>query len=253
MQIAKSDVLGMILECKSGERYPDMISNNDNITDGKSSQTRSKVSVCSGSVCTVGSRNLPLYPLGIVCLGLLNTVLILAAIVIGIYCGKVSEVPVPHEITADALILEVRQLQIMHTEVIKAEEEANLILKKELKSHEQLKLQFEQSKALCDDFQRQLEILQVKRATLQSHTSDILESCGRCPPGWSLFNTSCYFHSPSLYKSWSSSRDDCVRRGADLTVIDTWEEQVLDTTDAQQQKQSLCSAYEIKQPQQNVV
>lgn len=44
--------------------------------------------VCSGSVRTirVGSRSLPLYPLVIVCLGLLNTILLLTAIVIGIYC-----------------------------------------------------------------------------------------------------------------------------------------------------------------------
>ena len=46
------------------------------------------MSVYSGAACTVrvGSRSLPLYPLVIVCLGLLNIILMLTAIVIGIYC-----------------------------------------------------------------------------------------------------------------------------------------------------------------------
>lgn len=34
----------------------------------------------------VGSRRLPLYPLLIGCLGLLNIILLLAAVTIGIYC-----------------------------------------------------------------------------------------------------------------------------------------------------------------------
>lgn len=46
------------------------------------------VSVCSGSMnmVRVGSRRLPLYPLVTVGLGLLNAILLLAALVFGIYC-----------------------------------------------------------------------------------------------------------------------------------------------------------------------
>lgn len=48
----------------------------------------SRQAVCSGSLHTVrvGSRRLPLYPLVIGCLGLLNIILMLAAVAIGIYC-----------------------------------------------------------------------------------------------------------------------------------------------------------------------
>ncbi|XP_038584760.1 CD209 antigen-like protein E [Micropterus salmoides] len=205
-----------------------MISDDDISTDGKSLHLniRSK-----GPMCTVrvGSRRLPVYPWVIVCLGLLNTILMLTAIVIGIYCGKVSEVSAPHEITAQTLIIEVKQLQIMQTEASKAQEEAQQALKKELRKHQQLKLQLEQNKTLSDDIQRQLETLQLEKVKLQSDKSDTLESCGRCPPGWFLFNTSCYFHSKSAsnpLKNWSDSRADCISRGANLTVIDTWEEQL---------------------------
>ncbi|XP_031134635.2 CD209 antigen-like protein B isoform X1 [Sander lucioperca] len=205
-----------------------MILNRDNSKDGKSSQhnTGSK-----GSICTVrvGSRSLPLYPLVIMCLGLLNTILMLTAIVIGINYGKISKESAPHQITAQALIIEVKQLHIMQTEAIKAQEEAQQALEKELRSHQQLKLQLEQNKTLNDGIQRQLETLQFERATLQSNTSDIRESCGRCWSGWVLLNASCYFHSLSAsdpLKNWQDSRADCIRRGADLAVIDNLEEQV---------------------------
>lgn len=47
-----------------------------------------KVFVCLGSMSTVrvGSRSLPMSRLVIVCLGIINTILLLAAVVIGIYC-----------------------------------------------------------------------------------------------------------------------------------------------------------------------
>ncbi|XP_073339846.1 uncharacterized protein [Pagrus major] len=184
-----------------------------------------------GSVCTirVGSRSLPLYPLVIVGLGLLNTILLLTAIVIGIYCGQASEVSAPHQITVQALIVEVKQLQVMQTDAIKAQEEAQQALKKELMSHQQLKLQLEQNKTLSNNIQRQLETLHVEKATLQSDTSDTEGSCGRCLPGWFLANTTCYFHSKSTsnpLKNWHDSRADCIRRGANLTVIDSLEEQL---------------------------
>ncbi|XP_029316583.1 CD209 antigen-like isoform X1 [Cottoperca gobio] len=185
----------------------------------------------NGSMCTVrvGSRSLPLYPLVIVCLGLLNTCLMLTAVVIGIYCGKLSEESAPDQITAQVLIIEVKQLQIMLTEASKAQEEFQQALETELRSHQHLKLQLEQNKTIVDGVHRKIEALQVDQATLKSDSSDIRESCGRCLSGWLLFNTSCYFfsftESSTVKKSWPDSRADCIRRGADLLVIDNLDEQ----------------------------
>ncbi|KAF1374928.1 hypothetical protein PFLUV_G00234130 [Perca fluviatilis] len=201
-----------------------MILNRDNTEDGKSSQHNIGSKGSIGRV-RVGSRSLPLYPLVIMCLGLLNTILMLTAIVIGINC----EYNAPHQIPAQALIIEVKQLHIMQTEAIKSQKEAQQALEKELRSHQQLKLQLEQNKTLNDGIQRQVETLQFEKATLQSDTLDIRESCGRCRSGWVLLNTSCYFHSLSAsdsLKNWQDSRADCIRRGADLVVIDNLEEQV---------------------------
>ncbi|CAK6957072.1 CD209 antigen-like protein E isoform X2 [Scomber scombrus] len=205
-----------------------MISNDDCSTDGKSlyHNTGNKGSM---STVRVGSRSLPMYPLVIVCLGLLNTVLLLAAVVIGIYCGVVNEEDPSHHITTEMLSTEVKQLQIMQSEANKAVEEVQKNVKKEMQSHQNLKLQIEQSKILSDDLQRQIETLQVEQAVLQASSSDISDSCGRCPFGWFLLNTTCYFLSNSEtipLKSWPDSRTDCIHRGADLVVINNFEEQV---------------------------
>ena len=59
------------------------------------------------------------------------------------------------------------------------------------------------------------------------------KSHGECPSGFLLLNSSCYYFSYSDshesvagLKSWQDSRSDCINRGADLVVIDDWEEQV---------------------------
>ncbi|KAG7255466.1 hypothetical protein CRUP_016077 [Coryphaenoides rupestris] len=46
-----------------------------------------------------------------------------------------------------------------------------------------------------------------------------------CPVGWTMFESSCYFHSDQG-NSWSNSRQDCIDRGGDLVVIDSSQEQV---------------------------
>uniref|UniRef100_A0AAQ6ILM6 C-type lectin domain-containing protein n=1 Tax=Anabas testudineus TaxID=64144 RepID=A0AAQ6ILM6_ANATE len=45
-----------------------------------------------------------------------------------------------------------------------------------------------------------------------------------CPAGWTMFRCSCYFLS-SVSGSWSKGRQDCNKRGGDLVVIDSAEEQ----------------------------
>ncbi|KAG8013421.1 hypothetical protein GBF38_021772 [Nibea albiflora] len=54
-------------------------------------------------------------------------------------------------------------------------------------------------------------------------------NCGRCPPRWIIFNSSCYFfsytESRTVRKNWPDSRANCITRGADLVVIDNEEEQ----------------------------
>ncbi|XP_047197604.1 C-type lectin domain family 4 member M [Hippoglossus stenolepis] len=208
--------------------YPEMNSNQDDSTGRKSSHhdTRSK-----GSVSTVrlGSRSVPLYPLVIVCLGVLNTVLLLTAVVIGIYCGKVDKESAPEQMTASTLFIEVKQLQFIQSGAVQVQKETEEELEKACRSIEHLQQQIEQNKTLGDAIQRQLETLHVEQATIKSSSSDIRLNCGRCPSGWIMLNESCYFHSKSessALKSWANSREDCIRRGGDIAVIEDYAEQV---------------------------
>lgn len=170
-----------------------------------------------------------MYTLVIVCLGLLNAILLLTAVVIGIYCGNVSERSSLHQLTPHTLIEEVKQLQLIQKEIMESQQEAQHLLEQEIESHKQQKQQLKQNNALSDVVQMQVEALRVEKATLQSDSADILQSCGKCLPGWFLSNTSCYFHARSSslrLKTWAESRADCISRGADLAVIDNFDEQL---------------------------
>ncbi|KAM4625332.1 C-type lectin domain family 4 member E-like isoform 2-T2 [Polymixia lowei] len=182
-----------------------------------------------GSRFTASGRDsFSYHPWAILCLGLLNTILLLAAIVIGVYCGKVSQQSVFLHQNIIEVSSELKLLQDKHSEVVKAQEEAQRALEGELTSHQQLKRQLEEQKTLNDGFQSQIESLRVEKTKLMSNISDIEGSCGHCLPGWVLLNSSCYFYSLSIpKKNWLDSREDCIRRGADLVVIDNWEEQEL--------------------------
>ncbi|XP_056435270.1 C-type lectin domain family 17, member A-like [Gadus chalcogrammus] len=45
-----------------------------------------------------------------------------------------------------------------------------------------------------------------------------------CPEGWRKFENACYHHSDQK-KSWNNGRNDCIKKGGDLVVIDSSQEQ----------------------------
>ncbi|KAI3356029.1 hypothetical protein L3Q82_017308, partial [Scortum barcoo] len=47
-----------------------------------------------------------------------------------------------------------------------------------------------------------------------------------CPAGWRMFDSTCYFFSTTS-ASWEQSSQDCRDKGADLVVIESYEEQVV--------------------------
>ncbi|KAM9341273.1 uncharacterized protein ABDE67_014953 [Symphorus nematophorus] len=177
-----------------------------------------------------GGSIFPNNRLVILCLGLFNVVLLIAAVVIGNNCAKFREsslqVPDP---AATQLIDELNYLRSNYSNVIEATEEAKNELARALKNHAQLKVKIEQQKTINDNYHRQSEALQTERINLKSNITALGGSCGRCLPRWILLNSSCYFfsfiESSTLKRNWPDSRADCIRRGADLVVIDNPEEQ----------------------------
>uniref|UniRef100_A0A8C5E5B1 C-type lectin domain-containing protein n=1 Tax=Gouania willdenowi TaxID=441366 RepID=A0A8C5E5B1_GOUWI len=73
------------------------------------------------------------------------------------------------------------------------------------------------------------QILDVAAAPLLVELNYLQESCNRCPPGWNLFTSTCYYysqHDPGFRKNWNDSRADCIKQGGDLVVINSFQEQV---------------------------
>ncbi|XP_064175897.1 CD209 antigen-like [Anguilla rostrata] len=48
--------------------------------------------------------------------------------------------------------------------------------------------------------------------------------CEPCPQGWEQFSSKCYYFSNEK-KNWFDSRSDCIKRGADLVIIESEDEQ----------------------------
>ncbi|XP_029316577.1 CD209 antigen-like isoform X1 [Cottoperca gobio] len=163
----------------------------------------------------------------LLCLSLLNVVLLIAAVVIGINCAKVREGSL--QVSHCAATQLINELNYNHSDVIKAEEEAKNALQRALTNHAQIKVNIEQQKTINDNYQRQMQALQTQKTNLQSNISALEGTCGRCLSGWLLHNSSCYFfsftESSTVKKNWPDSRADCIRRGADLIVIDNLDEQ----------------------------
>ncbi|XP_027855944.1 CD209 antigen-like protein C [Xiphophorus couchianus] len=184
----------------------------------------------NGPLCGQGGSVFGNYKVIIVCLGLLNAVLFISAVVLGVKCAQVKQasLEVSHS-PASEVISEVAFLRSNHSDVIEAEKQAMRALANAIKSHTQLKEQIEQQKIINDGYQKQVEALQVEKTHLQANISALGSTCGKCPLGWLIFNSSCYFfsytESTTVKKNWHKSREDCIKRGADLVVIDNQQEQ----------------------------
>lgn len=87
--------------------------------------------------------------------------------------GEAGQKLAPQQpITQNSISIELKELQRIQSEAIKATHDFEEALKNELKNTEQLKLKLEQNKTNSDKFQRQLEDLHLEKATLQSTMSD---------------------------------------------------------------------------------
>uniref|UniRef100_I3KWC6 C-type lectin domain-containing protein n=1 Tax=Oreochromis niloticus TaxID=8128 RepID=I3KWC6_ORENI len=136
------------------------------------------------------------------------------------------------------LLIEMNHLR-NHSGIVKERLEAQAKLVKERANHVQLKLQVKQMKVENDLLQRQIETLNAAKSNLQTNKTLLdskwlfslgtEETCGRCPTGWLLLKTSCYYfshHEINSRKNWTESRQYCINQGGDLLVINNLEEQV---------------------------
>ncbi|XP_061651394.1 C-type lectin domain family 12 member B-like [Phyllopteryx taeniolatus] len=173
---------------------------------------------------------IPQHRVTVLVLGLLNGVLLIAAVVLAICCASANEdhLLTPHS-AVSSLIIERNYLR-NHSDILKTKQDADAGLVREQTSQIQLRLQLKNKLRLGDTLRSQIEILQTEKTHLESTKATIEQNCDRCPSGWTLLKSTCYYFSlpePNAKKNWPDSRDDCFLRGGDLLVIENLQEQVL--------------------------
>ncbi|TNM95489.1 CD209 antigen-like protein C [Takifugu flavidus] len=172
---------------------------------------------------------LPNHRLVVLGLGLLNAILLIAAIATGINCAKARQGSLHDTHAAAAELLGgLDDLMSNHSNVVEARDTAKSALDTAVQNHAQMKKQITELKVINDKYQRQMEAMEKEKASLKANYTALVESCG-CPSRWTHFMSSCYFFSyaenQKLKKNWDDSREDCIRREADLVIVDSPEEQ----------------------------
>uniref|UniRef100_A0A8K9UXN7 C-type lectin domain-containing protein n=1 Tax=Oncorhynchus mykiss TaxID=8022 RepID=A0A8K9UXN7_ONCMY len=131
--------------------------------------------------------------------------------------SKVSEKYGPLYQNLTHISSELEQLRATHSNMIHAKEEALTLLQKESETAVHAYM----GACICH------VTTKVMFQYFPSHFITV-ESCGRCLPGWKLLNSVCYYFplSNSIpLKTWDRSRDSCIKKGADLAIINSEEKQ----------------------------
>ncbi|XP_077477988.1 uncharacterized protein LOC144090379 isoform X2 [Stigmatopora argus] len=172
----------------------------------------------------------PHHRVTLLLLGLLNAVLLITAVVLIILCAGANE---DHLLTPDSVassLLIERSYLRNHSKSLKAQQNAEASFAKEQEVNIQLTLKLKQETRISDTLWRQVEELHKEKDALTAEKNIIEQNCGRCPSGWTLLKSTCYYFSlpePEAKKNWPDSRADCIGRGGDLLVIDNMQEQIL--------------------------
>uniref|UniRef100_A0A8C5CCV6 CD209 antigen-like protein C n=1 Tax=Gadus morhua TaxID=8049 RepID=A0A8C5CCV6_GADMO len=83
-------------------------------------------------------------------------------------------------------------------------------------------LSMTQSKSM--EQQKELCTLSTLKQRFDEQLKDNIKRNQTCPEGWRKFENACYHHSDQK-KSWNNGRNDCIKKGGDLVVIDSSQEQ----------------------------
>ncbi|KAJ8259615.1 hypothetical protein GJAV_G00171480 [Gymnothorax javanicus] len=194
--------------------------------------TYAEVRSTNPTSCDTVSQNAPAevsvgsshpYRLAAVCLGLLCALLLAATSVLCVFYTSLSQ-------TYSLLERDLEELRASNSTMIQERDQLQrnyTILKRE---RDQLQTNYTRQNTERDQLQRDNSIFQ--QAVLKKFPfidqycpySSQKRECKPCPQGWKQFDSKCYYFSTE-YKGWTESRIDCIKRGADLVIIESKKEQ----------------------------
>ncbi|XP_064192862.1 CD209 antigen-like protein E isoform X2 [Anguilla rostrata] len=171
-----------------------------------------------------------------------NQIYRLSAMILGILCAVLMAVII-------GLCISYKGLSEKHIFLSQNSSVANSNLKQLLGNYDLLttvlmKVQtsYQETVNARDSMQRERDRDRQEKELLQEHKKDLMneqtklqtrvtaleKNCERCPAGWELLHSSCYFFPPTdagQKLTWQQSREECKKSGADLAEIDSQEKQ----------------------------
>nr|XP_029510573.1 CD209 antigen-like protein C [Oncorhynchus nerka] len=139
-----------------------------------------------------------------VCLGLLCVLLLAGIIGLFVYYGVIGH----HTSTVRD------QLQTRYNNLTKERDQLQTSYNNLTKERDQLQTSYNTLTKERDQQQKEKDDLMRKFSNLKQ----------TCPEGWQQFECSCYFLFTDK-KTWEESRQDCLKRGADLVIVNSDKEQ----------------------------
>ncbi|KAL0969114.1 hypothetical protein UPYG_G00222770 [Umbra pygmaea] len=202
--------------------YNELMCRDDLSTDGNPfyhKQERKQV------LMLMGSDGLRSVAMG---LGMLSALLLVVDIGLAIHYSRVNENLLSLYQNFTQTSNELEHLRNAHSSLIKTKEKILTDLMTELQKVNQTNGQIHVAKQIGLQFEKVLGNLQDQKLNLQSRIAELGDSCGHCLPGWEHLNSTCYYFTMSEaipLSSWKRSRENCIKQGADLAVIDSQEKQ----------------------------
>ncbi|XP_029622368.1 CD209 antigen-like protein A isoform X1 [Salmo trutta] len=148
-----------------------------------------------------------------VCLGLLCVLLLAGVIGLSVYYGVFG-----HHVSTE------RDQQASYSLLIKERDQLRTSYNNLTKERDQLQTCNNNLTKERDQLQTLYNTLTKERAQLQADRDPLSNWKQTCPEGWQKFESSWYFLSTET-KTWEESREDCLKRGADLVIINSDKEQ----------------------------
>ncbi|XP_077394022.1 C-type lectin domain family 10 member A-like isoform X2 [Festucalex cinctus] len=124
---------------------------------------------------------------------------------------------------------ELIKLQESYKLAVRNMSDAKKELAREMSRQTHSNWEFEHHKRRTKDYEVQLDEITKDVTYLKSYIPFIEDGCSRCPLGWILMNSACYYFALSQFdarKSWQNARDFCQMYGGDLIDIDSLDEEI---------------------------